>query len=64
MVYRKEGACPVPRPSSHGSDMPALAPPVRPAPATTLPPSCAGGEGEWEEIQIGPPPAAVEGVAS
>lgn len=24
MVYRKEGACPVPRPSSHGSDMPAL----------------------------------------
>ena len=39
-------------------------PPVRPAPATTLPPSCAGGEGEWEEIQIGPPPAAVEGVAS
>ena len=28
-----------------------------------LPPPCAGGEGEWEEIQIGPPPAA-EGVAS
>ena len=25
--------------------------------------SCAGGEGEWEEIQIGAP-AAVEGVAS
>ena len=53
--------------SSNASDMPALAPPERQAPATILPtaapPPCAGGEGEWEEIQIGPPPAA-EGVPS
>ena len=66
MVYRKEGACPVPwqilkcilcqlslRQSA------TLPPPSCPP----LPPPCAGGEGEWEEIQIGPPPAA-EGVPS
>ena len=37
--------------------------PPPPAPATAAHLSCAGGEGEWEEIQIGVP-AAVEGVAS
>lgn len=50
MVYRKEGACSVPRqPRMHSTCQ-------RPAPTTFATPAnraCAGAEGEWEDIEIG-----------